>query len=162
MEENETTPVPDTKAAGPGNTGLPTVRNLAMNSRNSRSGTDGLKRPVSQARSGFRQLPEADRPGPRSNRYTMQTSVLPWMSSRSSDNLERALKSDDNHLREGVEQIHQLLSGILVRHGITPIDALKRPFDPGEHEAVAHIPSDDAEGTVVDVVSARGTVCMKK
>jgi molecular chaperone GrpE len=69
------------------------------------------------------------------------------------DNLERALKSDDNHLRTGVEQIHQLLCGILTRHGITPIDALKKSFDPGEHEAVAHIPSDETEGTVVDVVS---------
>ncbi|MFA6362556.1 nucleotide exchange factor GrpE [Methanoregula sp.] len=69
------------------------------------------------------------------------------------DNLERALKSDDIHLRTGVEQIHQLLCGILARHGITPIDALKKSFDPGEHDAVAHIPSNEAEGTVVDVVS---------
>ena len=56
------------------------------------------------------------------------------------DNLERALKADDDHLRTGVEQIRQLLAGILARHGITPIDALKKSFDPGEHEAVAHIP----------------------
>ncbi len=69
------------------------------------------------------------------------------------DNLDRALKADDNHLRTGVEQIHQLISGILARHGISPIDALKKSFDPGEHEAVAHIPSGDPEGTVVDVVS---------
>jgi molecular chaperone GrpE len=69
------------------------------------------------------------------------------------DNLERALKSDDDHLRTGVEQIHQLLCGILTRQGITPIDALKKSFDPGEHEAIAHIPSDETEGTVVDVVS---------
>ncbi|MFA7694765.1 MAG: nucleotide exchange factor GrpE [Methanoregula sp.] len=69
------------------------------------------------------------------------------------DNLERALKSDDNHLRMGVEQIHQLLTVILTRQGITPIDALKKSFDPQEHEAVAHIPSDENEGTVVDVVS---------
>jgi len=69
------------------------------------------------------------------------------------DNLERALKADDNHLRTGVEQIHQLLGGILARQGITPIDALKKSFDPEEHEAIAHIPSDETEGTVVDVVS---------
>ena len=54
-----------------------------------------------------------------------------------------------------------LLCGILARHGITPIDALKKSFDPEEHEAVAHIPSDEAEGTVVDVVSP-GTVCTRK
>ena len=69
------------------------------------------------------------------------------------DNLERALKSDDAHLRTAAEQIHQLLCGILARQGITPIDALKKSFDPEEHEAVAHIPSNEAEGTVVDVVS---------
>ncbi|MGD0534188.1 MAG: nucleotide exchange factor GrpE [Methanoregula sp.] len=69
------------------------------------------------------------------------------------DNLERALKSDDKHLRTGVEQIQKLLYGILERHGITPIDALKKSFDPEEHDAIAHIPSNEAEGTVVDVVS---------
>jgi molecular chaperone GrpE len=69
------------------------------------------------------------------------------------DNLDRALKADDNHLRTGLEQIRQLLGGILARHGITPIDALKKSFDPGEHEAIAHIPAGDIEGTVVDVVS---------
>ncbi len=69
------------------------------------------------------------------------------------DNLDRALKADDDHLRTGVEQIHQLLGGILARQGISPIDALKKSFDPGVHEAVAHIPSDETEGTVVDVLS---------
>jgi molecular chaperone GrpE len=69
------------------------------------------------------------------------------------DNLDRALKADNNHLRVGMEQIRCLMGGILSRHGITPIDALKKSFDPSEHEAVAHIASGDAEGTVVDVVS---------
>jgi len=69
------------------------------------------------------------------------------------DNLERALRADDDHLRTGVEQIRQLLAGILARNGITPIDALKKSFDPGEHEAVAHVSSDETEGTVVDILS---------
>ena len=69
------------------------------------------------------------------------------------DNLERALKADDAHLREGVEQIRRLLLEILARYGITPIEALKTPFNPAEHEAVAHVLSDEAEGTIVDVVS---------
>ena len=71
------------------------------------------------------------------------------------DNLERALKSDDTHLREGVLQIQQLLSEQLLRHGINPVDALKKPFNPAEHEAIAHITSDEKAGTVIDVV-ARG------
>ncbi|GAB6284404.1 MAG: nucleotide exchange factor GrpE [Methanoregula sp.] len=71
------------------------------------------------------------------------------------DNLERALKSDDGHLRDGVNQIRQLLEGILARHGITPIDALKKPFNPTLHEAIVHIPTDEDAGIVVDEV-ARG------
>jgi len=69
------------------------------------------------------------------------------------DNFDRALKSDDSHLREGLMQIQQLLNAQLQRHGITPIDSLKKPFNPAEHEAIAHIPSADPEGMVVDEVS---------
>lgn len=69
------------------------------------------------------------------------------------DNFDRALKSDDSHLREGLMQIQQLLSTQLQRHGITPIDSLRKPFNPAEHEAIAHIPSADPEGMVVDEVS---------
>jgi len=69
------------------------------------------------------------------------------------DNLERALNADDGHLREGVEQIRRLLAEILERYGIMPVEALKTMFNPSEHEAVAHILSDETEGTVVDVVS---------
>lgn len=71
------------------------------------------------------------------------------------DNLERALKADDTHLREGIRQIQQLLSAQLLRNGINPIDALKKQFNPSEHEAIAHVTSDETVGTVIDVV-ARG------
>jgi molecular chaperone GrpE len=69
------------------------------------------------------------------------------------DNFERAMKSDDNHLREGIRQIQLLLNARLLRNGITPVDALKKQFNPAEHEAVAHIPSDEPSGTVIEVVS---------
>ena len=71
------------------------------------------------------------------------------------DNFDRALKSDDSHLREGFEQIRQLLSVQLHRHGITPIDSLNKPFNPVEHEAIAYVPSGEPEGMVIDEV-ARG------
>jgi molecular chaperone GrpE len=71
------------------------------------------------------------------------------------DNFERAIKADDAHLREGIMQISHLLSSQLQRHGITPLDALNKPFNPAEHEAIAHVPSDEKEGIVVDEV-ARG------
>ena len=71
------------------------------------------------------------------------------------DNLERALKADDAHLREGIRQIQQLLTAQLLRNGINPIEALKKQFNPVEHEAIAHVESDETAGTVIDVV-ARG------
>jgi len=69
------------------------------------------------------------------------------------DNVERALSADDAHLRKGVEQIHQLFITQLQRYSISPIDSLKKQFNPAEHEAIAHIVSSEAPGTVVDVVS---------
>jgi molecular chaperone GrpE len=69
------------------------------------------------------------------------------------DNFDRALKSDDSHLREGLEQIRQLLSAQLQRHGIMPIDSLNKPFNPLQHEAIAHVPSGEPEGMVIDEVA---------
>lgn len=69
------------------------------------------------------------------------------------DNFDRALKSDDSHLREGLEQIRELLNTQLQRHGIVPIDSLKKPFNPEEHEAIAHVSSGEPEGTVIDEVT---------
>ncbi|MDD1704291.1 MAG: nucleotide exchange factor GrpE [Methanoregula sp.] len=71
------------------------------------------------------------------------------------DNLERALKTDDAHLREGVSQIRQMISSLLERHGITPIVSLEKKFNPAEHEAIAHLPSEKEDGMVIDEV-ARG------
>jgi molecular chaperone GrpE len=69
------------------------------------------------------------------------------------DNLDRALKADDTHLREGISQIHHLLNAQLERHGVHPIDSLKKTFNPAEHEAIAHVPSDETAGTIIDEVS---------
>jgi molecular chaperone GrpE len=69
------------------------------------------------------------------------------------DNFDRALKSDNSHLREGLEQIRQLLNTQLQRHGIVSIDSLNKPFNPLEHEAIAHVPSGEPEGIVIDEVA---------
>jgi molecular chaperone GrpE len=71
------------------------------------------------------------------------------------DNFERALQSDDAHLREGTIRIQQLLTALLQRHGVTSIEALKKPFNPNEHEAIALVPSSEEEGIVIDEI-ARG------
>ncbi|HUT38688.1 MAG TPA: nucleotide exchange factor GrpE [Methanoregula sp.] len=69
------------------------------------------------------------------------------------DNFERALKTDDTHLREGILQIRQLLNAQLLRNGVTPLDAQKKQFNPAEHEAIAHVTSEEPAGTVIDEVS---------
>jgi molecular chaperone GrpE len=69
------------------------------------------------------------------------------------DNFERALKTDDSHLREGILQIRQLLDAQLLRNGITPLEAQKKQFNPAEHEAIAHVTSEEPAGTVIDEVS---------
>lgn len=69
------------------------------------------------------------------------------------DNLERAARSDDSHLREGLVQIQQLCATILQHHGITPVESLDKAFDPAVHEAIAHLPSRKEAGIVIDEIS---------
>ncbi len=65
------------------------------------------------------------------------------------DNFDRALSADPGSAREGLEQIHKQFRTIMERHGICPIEATGKKFDPGEHEAVYCEPSDQEEGTVL-------------
>ncbi|MEW5884914.1 MAG: nucleotide exchange factor GrpE, partial [Armatimonadota bacterium] len=44
------------------------------------------------------------------------------------------------------------LRAALERHGLRPIEAQSRPFDPELHEAVVTEPSDKAEGTILEVL----------
>jgi molecular chaperone GrpE len=74
------------------------------------------------------------------------------------DDFERALAAakanpDVHVLLEGLGMAHaQLLAG-LRKHGITPIEAGGAEFDPEQHEAVAHVPSEEhAEGRIVHEV----------
>jgi molecular chaperone GrpE len=64
------------------------------------------------------------------------------------DNLERAIAAaeatpDLDAFLEGVRLLHGQLLAALKKHGITPIEADQRAFDPEHHEAVAHLPSDE-------------------
>ena len=65
------------------------------------------------------------------------------------DNFELALGSMgdvDDKVRKGVELVHAELLGVLEKNGLERIDALDKPFDPNEHEAVAQ---EDGEGEPV-------------
>ena len=64
------------------------------------------------------------------------------------DNLERAIAAaeatpDLDAFLEGVRLLHGQLLAAFQKHGITPIEADQRAFDPEHHEAVAHVPSDE-------------------
>jgi molecular chaperone GrpE len=58
------------------------------------------------------------------------------------DDFERALQagsgSDVDTYRKGIELIHRKLVDLLHKHGVRPIDAVGKRFDPHVHEAVAH------------------------
>ncbi|MDX6505011.1 MAG: molecular chaperone GrpE, partial [Gaiellaceae bacterium] len=70
------------------------------------------------------------------------------------DDLERALEAASAHeeaqLEDGVRLVHRSLRDLLEREGLTEI-ATEGQFDPHVHEALATQPSEQDEGTVVDV-----------
>jgi molecular chaperone GrpE len=74
------------------------------------------------------------------------------------DNLQRATEalraSAAAGISEGLEMVHKQLLATLAKHGVEPIDALQKPFDPNQHEAVVQQPDDEhPEGTVVAELS---------
>lgn len=70
------------------------------------------------------------------------------------DDLERALDAASRHegaqLEDGVRLVHRSLRDLLEREGLAEI-ATEGQFDPHVHEALATQPSEQDEGTVVDV-----------
>jgi molecular chaperone GrpE len=54
---------------------------------------------------------------------------------------------------EGLDQVHAALVDVLAKEGLDRIDPLGEPFDPNEHDAVAHEEGDD-DATVSDVMRA--------
>jgi molecular chaperone GrpE len=74
------------------------------------------------------------------------------------DNLERATEAlratASAGITEGLEMVHKQLLAILAKHGVEPIEALGKPFDPNEHEALVQQPdAGSPEGTVVGELS---------
>ena len=55
-------------------------------------------------------------------------------------------------LRKGVELVYGELLGALEKAGLERIEALGKPFDPEEHEAVMHVEDEGGEPGVRDVV----------
>ncbi|MEZ5101393.1 MAG: nucleotide exchange factor GrpE [Thermoleophilia bacterium] len=71
------------------------------------------------------------------------------------DDLERALEHGARHegdkLTEGVALVHRQLDAILRKEGLTEIEASGQ-FDPHVHEALLSQPSEEDEGTILQIV----------
>ena len=70
------------------------------------------------------------------------------------DGFDRALATIPEELKgtpwvEGMWLLERKLRGILEIEGLKPVDSIGVQFDPYQHEAVAHVPSDQPEGTVI-------------
>lgn len=71
------------------------------------------------------------------------------------DGYDRALASMPDEVKgqpwvEGMGLLERKLRSILESEGLESIDALGQPFDPYLHEAIAHVESDQPEGTVIE------------
>ncbi len=75
------------------------------------------------------------------------------------DNFRRALDNagdtaDGDPFRQGIAMIYEQMNALLARHGVQPIEALGRPFDPNLHDALMQMASEEhGEGTVAMVMS---------
>jgi molecular chaperone GrpE len=71
------------------------------------------------------------------------------------DDLERALEAAANHeeakLEEGVRLVHRAFADVLAREGLVEV-ATNGAFDPHTQEALLSQPSDEEEGTVIQVL----------
>jgi molecular chaperone GrpE len=73
------------------------------------------------------------------------------------DNFDRALDTVPSDLRqqpwvEGIWLVERKLRDILATEGLQEVGSVGKPFDPYVHEAIAHVESEEPEGTVVDEV----------
>ena len=71
------------------------------------------------------------------------------------DGYDRALATVPDEFKgqpwvEGMWLLERKLRQILEAEGLEPVDSIGKPFDPYQHEAIAHIESDRPEGTVID------------
>jgi molecular chaperone GrpE len=77
------------------------------------------------------------------------------------DNLDRALEAarkanEQGPLVQGIALVQTQLRDVLRRHGVTPIEALGKPFDPNLHQALLQQPSADQPPDTVAQVLEEG------
>ena len=77
------------------------------------------------------------------------------------DTFDRAKESlkeieDVKTVKEGYEVAYKQLLDTLSKIGLTEIEALSKPFDPNEHEAITQVPTDEFEPDTVAMVAQKG------
>jgi molecular chaperone GrpE len=67
--------------------------------------------------------------------------------------IEVGKKAESGGILEGIEMVRRKLGKVLSAEGLSPIDAVGRPFDPHLHEAVLEVETcDHPDGTVIEEV----------
>ena len=75
--------------------------------------------------------------------------------SRASDAVENA---DVETLRKGIEMIKQETVAVMGKHGLEPIEALNKPFDPNYHQAVGTVKDETKEDGLIAAELQRGYI----
>lgn len=78
--------------------------------------------------------------------------------SRASDAAENAENADVETLRKGIEMIKQETVAVMGKHGLEPIDALNKPFDPNFHQAVGTVKDDTKADGLIAAELQRGYI----
>lgn len=73
------------------------------------------------------------------------------------DHYEMGLKSAEEHktdcsVTEGFKLVYDQLLDLLKKFNVTPIEAIGKEFDPHQHEALTHMPSDEPAEVVIEEV----------
>ena len=78
------------------------------------------------------------------------------------DNLNRASGAAENAdvetLRKGIEMIKQDTVAVMGKHGLEPIEAVGKPFDPNFHQAVGTVKDDTKEDGTIAAELQRGYI----
>lgn len=77
------------------------------------------------------------------------------------DNFELGLEAargdgENSAVFSGMSMVLKQVMDLLTEHGVQPIEALGKPFDPNLHEAIAHEPSDQVPENVIIRQTRRG------
>ena len=78
--------------------------------------------------------------------------------SRASGAAENAENVDAETLRKGIEMIKQETVAVMSKHGLEPIEALNKPFDPNFHQAVGTVKDETKQDGLVAAELQRGYI----